>query len=75
MEDIYAERVEKMDFSRLRWQKKEMNLAMHQQEVPLVNVFLQGVKCDLEFLAMTPATSYADQAQKTFLTHAYGACA
>ncbi|CAL2234274.1 unnamed protein product [Prunus armeniaca] len=29
MEDVYAEGVKKMDFSRLRQQKKEVNLAMH----------------------------------------------
>ncbi|CAL8133938.1 unnamed protein product [Prunus armeniaca] len=62
MEDVYAEGVEKMDFSRLHQQKKEVNLAMHRREVPLVNVFLEGVKCDPEVLARTPATSYADQA-------------
>ncbi|CAL2277499.1 unnamed protein product [Prunus armeniaca] len=71
MEDVYAEGVEKMDFSRLRRQKKEVNLAMHRQEVPLVNVFLEGVKCDPKVLVRTPATSYVDRAQKTFLTHAY----
>ncbi|CAL2229946.1 unnamed protein product [Prunus armeniaca] len=74
MDDVYAEGVEKVDFSRLRRQKKEVNLAMHRQEVPLVNVFLEGVKSDPEVLARTPATSYADRAQKTLLTqaHAYG---
>ncbi|CAL8154610.1 unnamed protein product [Prunus armeniaca] len=71
MEDVYAEGMEKVDFSMLHWQKKEVNLAMHRQEVPLVNVFLEGVKSDPEVLAMTPASSYADRAQKTFLTHAY----
>ncbi|CAL2238076.1 unnamed protein product [Prunus armeniaca] len=71
IEDVYAEGVEKMDFARLRRQKKEVNLAMHRQEVPLMNVFLEGVKCDPEVLERTPATSYADWAQKTFLTHAY----
>ncbi|CAL9008454.1 unnamed protein product, partial [Prunus brigantina] len=39
MDDVYAEGVEKMDFSELRRQKKEVKLAMHRQEVPLVNVF------------------------------------
>ncbi|CAL9021061.1 unnamed protein product [Prunus brigantina] len=29
MEDVYAEGVEKVDFSMLRRQKKEVNLAMH----------------------------------------------
>ncbi|CAL8117164.1 unnamed protein product [Prunus armeniaca] len=48
MKDVYAEGVEKMDFSRLRRQNKKVNLAMHRQEVPLVNVFLEGVKCDPE---------------------------
>ncbi|CAL8992715.1 unnamed protein product [Prunus brigantina] len=48
MEDVYAEGVEKVDFSMLRRQKKEVNLAMHRHEVPLVNVFLEGVKCDSE---------------------------
>ncbi|CAL8152803.1 unnamed protein product [Prunus armeniaca] len=71
MEDVYAKRVEKVDFSTLRRQKNEVNLAMHQQEVPLVNVFLEGVKSDPEVLARTHASSYADWAQKTFLTHAY----
>ncbi|CAL2276871.1 unnamed protein product [Prunus armeniaca] len=71
MDDVYAEGVEKVDFSGLRQQKKEVNLAMHRQEVPLVNVFLECVKSDLEVLARTPATSYADRAQKTLLTQAY----
>ncbi|CAL8175028.1 unnamed protein product [Prunus armeniaca] len=71
MEDVYVEGVEKMDLFRLRRQKKKVNLAVHRQEVPLVNVFLEGMKCDPEVLARTPATSYADRAQKTFLTHAY----
>ncbi|CAL8087350.1 unnamed protein product [Prunus armeniaca] len=71
MDDVYAEGVEKVDFSGLRRQKKEVNLAMHRQEVPLVNVFLEGVKSDPEVLARTPATSYADRAQKTLLTQAY----
>ncbi|CAL8136072.1 unnamed protein product [Prunus armeniaca] len=73
VEDVYAKGVEKVDFSRLRREKKEVNLAMHHQEVPLVNVFLEGMKSDLEVLVRTPASSYADQAQKTFLTHAYKA--
>ncbi|CAL8136887.1 unnamed protein product [Prunus armeniaca] len=71
MDDVYAEGVEKVDFSGLRRQKKEVNLAMHRQEVPLVNVFLEGVKSDPEVLARTPATSYADRAQKKLLTQAY----
>ncbi|CAL9012168.1 unnamed protein product [Prunus brigantina] len=32
MDDVYAEGVEKMDFSELRRQKKEVKLAMHRQE-------------------------------------------
>ncbi|CAL9006574.1 unnamed protein product [Prunus brigantina] len=72
MDDVYAEGVEKMDFSELRRQKKEVNLAMHRHEVPLVNVFLEGVKSDPEVLAKTPAISYAARAQKTLLTQAYG---
>ncbi|CAL2260014.1 unnamed protein product [Prunus armeniaca] len=71
MDDVYAEGVEKVDFSGLRRQKKEVNLTMHRQEVPLVNVFLEGVKSDPEVLARTPTTSYADRAQKTLLTQAY----
>ncbi|CAL8155841.1 unnamed protein product [Prunus armeniaca] len=71
MDDVYTEGVEKVDFSGLRRQKKEVNLAMHRQEVPLVNVFLEGVKSDPKVLARTPATSYADRAQKTLLTQAY----
>ncbi|XP_020415515.1 uncharacterized protein LOC109948029 [Prunus persica] len=71
MEDVFAEGVEKVDFGRLRQQKKEVNLAMHRQEVPLVNVFLEGVKSDPEALARTPASSFIDWAQKTILTSAY----
>ncbi|VVA35892.1 PREDICTED: LOC110768041 isoform, partial [Prunus dulcis] len=71
MEDVFAEGVEKVDFGRLRQQKKEVNLAMHRQEVPLVNVFLEGVKSDPEALAKTPASSFIDRAQKTILTSAY----
>ncbi|CAL9016512.1 unnamed protein product, partial [Prunus brigantina] len=72
MDDVYAEGVEKMDFSELRRQKKEVKLAMHRQEVPLVNVFLEGVKSDPEVLAKIPANSYAARVQKTLLTQAYG---
>ncbi|VVA38998.1 PREDICTED: LOC110768041 isoform, partial [Prunus dulcis] len=71
MEDVFAEGVEKVDFGRLRQQKKEVNLAMHLQEVPLVNVFLEGVKSDPEALARTPAFSFIDRAQKKILTSAY----
>ncbi|BBG92532.1 hypothetical protein Prudu_000294 [Prunus dulcis] len=71
MEDIFAEGVEKVDFGRLRQQKKEVNLAIHRQKVPLVNVFLEGVKSDPEALARTPASSFIDQGQKTILTSAY----
>ncbi|CAL2255805.1 unnamed protein product [Prunus armeniaca] len=55
MEDVFAEGVEKVDFSMLH-QQKEVNLAMHRQEVPLVNVFLEGVKSDPEALARTHAS-------------------
>ncbi|BBH09168.1 hypothetical protein Prudu_021592 [Prunus dulcis] len=71
MEDVFAKGVEKVDFGRLRQQKKEVNLAMHRHEVPLVNVFLEGVKSDPEALARTPASSFIDRAQKTILTSAY----
>ncbi|XP_016648931.1 PREDICTED: uncharacterized protein LOC107880907 [Prunus mume] len=71
IEDVYAKGVEKVDFSMLRQQKNEVNFAMHRQEVPLVNVFLEGVKSDPEVLARTPTFSYVDRAQKTFLTRAY----
>lgn len=70
IDDVFAEGVEKVDFSKLRRQK-EVNLAMHRHEVPLVNVFLEGVKSDPEALAKAPASSYADRAQKTILTSAY----
>ncbi|CAL2270987.1 unnamed protein product [Prunus armeniaca] len=71
IEDVFAEGVEKVDFVKLHRQKKEVNLAMHRYEVPLVNVFLEGVKSDLEALARTHASSFADRAQKTILTSAY----
>ncbi|CAL8152875.1 unnamed protein product [Prunus armeniaca] len=70
MEDVFVEGVEKVDFSMLH-RHKEVNLAMHRQEVPLVNIFLEGVKSDPEALARTHASSFVDQAQMTFLTHAY----
>ncbi|KAL6286171.1 hypothetical protein ACE6H2_010561 [Prunus campanulata] len=38
IEDVFAEGVEKVDFGKLRWQKKE-NLAIHRHEAPLVNAF------------------------------------
>ncbi|CAL8168088.1 unnamed protein product [Prunus armeniaca] len=71
IEDVFAEGVEKVDFVKLRRQKNEVNLAMHRYEVPFVNVFLEGVKSDLEALARTHASSFADRAQKTILTSAY----
>ncbi|CAL8991315.1 unnamed protein product [Prunus brigantina] len=40
---------------------------MHQQEVPFVNVFLEGLKSDLEALARTQTSSFADQAQLKML--------
>ncbi|BBH09087.1 hypothetical protein Prudu_021495, partial [Prunus dulcis] len=42
-----------------------------EKEVPLVNVFLEGVKSDPEALARTPASSFIDRAQKMILTSAY----
>lgn len=47
---------------------------MHQQEVPLVNVFLEGLKSDLEALTKTQTSSFADQAQKMIHTSAYVSC-
>ncbi|BBG96948.1 hypothetical protein Prudu_005916, partial [Prunus dulcis] len=70
MEDVFAEGVEKVDFGRLRQQKKEVNLAMHLAGGAFVNVFLEGVKSDSEALARTPASSFIDRAQKTILTSA-----
>ncbi|CAL2252505.1 unnamed protein product [Prunus armeniaca] len=43
IKDVFPEGVEKVDFSKLHRQKNEVNLAMHRQEIPLVNVFLEGV--------------------------------
>ncbi|XP_021803240.1 uncharacterized protein LOC110747360 [Prunus avium] len=71
IDDVFAEGVEKVDFFKMRRQKKEANLAMHRQEIPLVNVFLEGVKSDPEALAKTQASNFADRAQKTILTSAY----
>ncbi|BBG99215.1 hypothetical protein Prudu_008827 [Prunus dulcis] len=70
MEDIFAEGVEKVDFGRLRQQKKEVNLAMHRQEVPLVNVFLEGVKSDPR-LWREPSLFLHRSGPKTILTSAY----
>ncbi|VVA32610.1 PREDICTED: LOC110768041 isoform, partial [Prunus dulcis] len=53
MHDVFAEGTERVDFGGLRRQKKEVSLAMHPQDVPLVNVFLEGVKSDPEPLART----------------------
>ncbi|KAL6269671.1 hypothetical protein ACE6H2_026582 [Prunus campanulata] len=44
---------------------------MHRQEVPLVNVFREGVKSDLENLAKTHTSSFSDRAQKTIFCSAY----
>lgn len=70
IEDVFDEGLERVDFGKLHRQKK-VNLAMHRQEVPLANVFLEGVKSDLETLARTQTSSFAEQAQKTILTSAY----
>ncbi|BBH05783.1 hypothetical protein Prudu_017272, partial [Prunus dulcis] len=50
MEDVFAEGVEKVDFGRLRQQKKEVNLAMHRQEVPLAfgEMYVSMAKADKE---------------------------
>lgn len=62
MEALFAKGMDEVDFARLRRQKKEVSLAMHQQEVPLVNVFLEGVKSDPEALARTQTSSFANRA-------------
>lgn len=71
MEEVFYEGMEGVDFGGLHRQKKEVSLAMHRQEVPLVNVFLEGVKNDPEALARTQTSSFAERAQKTILTSAY----
>ncbi|KAL6284737.1 hypothetical protein ACE6H2_015666 [Prunus campanulata] len=43
---------------------------MHQQEVPLVHVFLEGVKSDPKSLARTQASNYADRLAKRKMAEA-----
>ncbi|CAL8174975.1 unnamed protein product [Prunus armeniaca] len=68
MEEVFAKGMERVDFSGLRRQENEVSLAMHLQEVPLVNVFLEGIKSDPEALARMHTSSFAERAQKTILT-------
>lgn len=71
MEEVFVEGMKAVDFSGLLRQKKEVSLAMHRQEVPLVNVFLKGVKSDPEALTRTQTSSFAERVQNTILTPAY----
>ncbi|CAL2246583.1 unnamed protein product [Prunus armeniaca] len=71
MEEVFAEGMLVVDLGWLRQQKKEVSLAMHRHEMPLVNVFLEGIKSDLEVLARTQTSSFAERAQKTIITSAY----
>ncbi|CAL8117897.1 unnamed protein product [Prunus armeniaca] len=49
IEDVFAEGVEKVDFSKLRRQKKEVNLAMHWQEaLAFGEMHVNMVKVDKE---------------------------
>lgn len=68
MEELFPTDVEDIDFVEVRWQKKEVTLAMHHHEVSQVNAFLTEVKMDAGELAQTKATDFSDRVQKTILS-------
>ncbi|CAL2249563.1 unnamed protein product [Prunus armeniaca] len=70
MEELFPVGTEDIDFASVRREAKEVTLAMHRQEVPLVNAFLTGVKIDAGELARTKATDFSDRVQKTVLSTA-----
>ncbi|CAL9006330.1 unnamed protein product [Prunus brigantina] len=70
MEELFPAGTEDTDFASVRREAKEVTLAMHRQEVPLVNAFLTGVKIDAGELARTKATDFSDRVQKTVLSTA-----
>ncbi|CAL2229465.1 unnamed protein product [Prunus armeniaca] len=70
MEELFPAGTEDIDFASVRREAKEVTLAMHRQEVPLVNAFLIGVKIDAWELARTKATDFSDWVQKTVLSAA-----
>ncbi|CAL9012708.1 unnamed protein product [Prunus brigantina] len=70
MEELFPVGTEETDFASVRREAKEVTLAMHRQEVPLVNAFLTGVKIDAGELARTKATDFSDRVQKTVLSTA-----
>ncbi|CAL2246823.1 unnamed protein product [Prunus armeniaca] len=70
MEELFPAGTEDIDFASVRREAKEVTLAMHRQEVPLVNAFLTGVKIDAGELARTKATDFSDRMQKTVLSAA-----
>ncbi|CAL2263485.1 unnamed protein product [Prunus armeniaca] len=70
MEELFPAGTEDIDFALVRREAKEVTLAMHRQEVPLVNAFLTGVKIDAGELARTKATDFSDRVQKTVLSAA-----
>ncbi|CAL8150904.1 unnamed protein product [Prunus armeniaca] len=74
MEELFPAGTEDIDFASVRREAKEVTLAMHHQEVPLVNAFLTGVKIDGRELARTKATDFSDRVQKTvlFTANAFG---
>ncbi|CAL2271279.1 unnamed protein product [Prunus armeniaca] len=70
MEELFPAGTEDIDFASVRRKAKEVTLAMHRQEVPLVNTFLTGVKIDAGELAQTKATDFSDRVQKTVISTA-----
>ncbi|CAL2276956.1 unnamed protein product [Prunus armeniaca] len=70
MEELFPAGTKDTDFALVRQLAKEVTLAMHRQEVPLVNAFLTGVKIDAGELTRTKATDFSDRVQKTVLSTA-----
>ncbi|CAL8174645.1 unnamed protein product [Prunus armeniaca] len=68
MEEIFPAGTKDIDFASVRREEKEVTLAMHRQEVPLVNAFLTWVKIDAGELTRTKATDFSDRVQKTVLS-------
>ncbi|CAL8085117.1 unnamed protein product [Prunus armeniaca] len=70
MEELFPAGTEDIDFASVQREANEVTLAMHRQEVPLVNAFLTGVKIDAGELTRTKATDFSDRVQKTVLSTA-----
>ena len=71
LEHLFPAEAESMDFNAMRRHRKEVQLAMHQQEVPIVNAFLHGVKMDYGDTMEPKGPGFTTRTKRAFLTSAY----